>query len=127
MIKPYVRRFPEVLVLGAACIFGLLFFALTNPQNSAPVVLVVGFIILLVSSYCMVRLAARALKLNRKLGSVPYNGIVVAVSLLPVMLLALQSIGQLTPRDVITLIILFLAGYFYVTRLYVGGGGDRKI
>jgi len=122
-----MKRYPELAVLVTAVVAATLFFSAMNPRNSAPIVLVAAFILLLVISYCGVRLTARVLKLDRRLRPVPYNGLVVSLSLLPVMLLALQSIGQLTPRDVITLIILFLAGYFYVTRLYLGGNDGGKM
>lgn len=39
------------------------------------------------------------------------------LSALPVILLALQSIGQLTLRDVVTLVILITLLGFYVSRL----------
>lgn len=123
MMQHYFKRLPEVTVLAATILGGLIFFSVVSPQNSPPMMLVVGFLFLLVAIYCIVRLAARALHLSTRLKPVPYHGLLIGVSLLPITLLALQSIGQLTPRDVITLAILFVAGYFYVSRMY-GDGSD---
>jgi hypothetical protein len=54
--------------------------------------------------------------LKERLRPLEYNGLVIGVAALPVILMALQSIGQLTIRDTITLAIIFVAGYFYISR-----------
>ena len=42
-------------------------------------------------------------------------GIVLAT--VPVLLLVLQSIGQLTVKDILTILILFVVSYFYIARV----------
>jgi hypothetical protein len=118
MLPNRFRQLPELAILAATILFGLVFFSLTDPKTLPPALLIVGFIILMVGIYCVLRLLAKALGLRGRLKSFQYHSLLIGGTLLPVMLLALQSIGQLMPRDILTLVILFAAGYFYLSRMY---------
>lgn len=98
-------------------LLGMIFFSITNPKNVPPVVLVVGFLLLTGIIYSFLRLIAKLFSLKERLTVGQYKGLLIGGTALPVMMLALQSIGQLTVRDSITLVILFIAGYFYISRI----------
>lgn len=118
MTSERLKRIPELTVLAACAVAGGLFFTLTDPKTIAPGIFIIAFVILAVALNAVLRLVGRLSGLRTRLKKVRYNGLLVGGTVLPVMLLALQSIGQLTVRDTLTLIVLFVAGYFYLSRLY---------
>jgi hypothetical protein len=121
MYMRLLKRLPELAVLLALCLCAVTFFAVTNPKNVPPIVLVAGFVLLLGIWYCLLRLAMRLSGAQERLTGGQYNGLLLGLTIVPIMLLALQSIGQLTARDVVTLSVLFAAGYFYVSRMSSAG------
>jgi len=112
-----LRHWPEAAGLLAAIGFGLLFFALTDPKTVPSAFFIVGFGVLMVGLYCLLKLIGRFSGLQARLRPFTYKTLLIGGTLLPTMLLALQSIGQLTPRDVVTLLVFFAGAYFYVSRL----------
>jgi membrane protein implicated in regulation of membrane protease activity len=112
-----LRKMPELAALPLLIVIGLGFFTVTNPAKLPPAVLMVGFAILTGILYCIVRLVARLLNLKERVTKGQYNGILAGATGLPIMMLALQSLGQLTVRDTVTLAVLAAAGYFYMSRL----------
>ncbi len=111
-----IRKGAIVIILF---ILGLMLFTLTNPQSAPAVILVVPFILLYVLFLYTFNVI---LKRNIKSLSTRENrrkrvSIAAIIAALPVMLLALQSIGQLTTRDVITIVILITVLGFYITRI----------
>lgn len=100
---------------------GMLFLLTTNPQKLSPILLIVPFVlfflalflaVVLVSSV-MAKTAQPALKRKSFLFSVIF-------ALYPVMLLLLQSIGQLSLRDVVTLSLLLAISGLYIARSSFG-------
>lgn len=85
----------------------------TNPANLPSVVLMLPFVLLFVSIFLgLVTLCGKSgLRLPKALRI----GAVLAG--LPTALLVLQSIGQLTVRDLITILAFFVICYFYVSRI----------
>ena len=110
---------PEIVILPLFILAGTLFFLLINPRSVPPAVLMIAFLIVLGILYSAVRLIFRVTGIDKRLKPMQYKGLMIASTLLPVILLALQSLGQLTLRDVTTLVILYAAGYFYVSRMPV--------
>src|SRR3712207_4195191 len=106
-----IKRLPELALLLVLLAVGLLFFTLTNPNSVPLVFLVFGFLILAAIIYCTLRLIGKTTGLSNRVGAQKYSGLLIGGTVLPVALLALQSIGQLTLRDAVTLLILFVAGY----------------
>jgi hypothetical protein len=111
------KRLPE---LGALC--GLLliaagFFILTNPLTVPPAVLMIGFVILFAIAYCILSLLFRTTGLKERWSGTQARGYLIGGAALPVILLALESLGQLTVRDVITLAVIYGIGYFYMGRM----------
>jgi hypothetical protein len=101
----------------AVTIVLLIILLSTNPQKLPAILLIVPFVLLFIIIY---RISSIFLKYyftvlsgkkNNKRSF--FSGI---IALVPVTILILQSIGQLTTRDVITLVILAGVGGFYVTK-----------
>lgn len=99
-----------VLIL---CIVALTLLLLsTDPAKLPSFLLILPFIIL------YVLLLTISILFLQKRGMARLRSIKVGSLLagLPLLLLVLQSLGQLTPRDVLVIIILFVLSYFYLSR-----------
>lgn len=104
----------KVMIFGALYAFGPLFFILTSPESIPLVFVVVPFLWL----FTVLFVTAWMLLNKVKLFESPRRRIVLsgALSTLPVLMLVLASIRQLSIRDVLlTLGILFLLG-IYMSR-----------
>jgi uncharacterized membrane protein YhaH (DUF805 family) len=111
----YIRKLAVVIIIF---ILGLILFTATNPQSAPAALLIVPFIFLYVVFLflfnAVLRRNIRSLRDNNRRKRLAIAGTIAA---LPVIILALQSIGQLTTRDVVTLVILIVVLGFYVTRI----------
>ncbi len=106
-------------LLGTSATWAILalFMALTTPGKLPVVMLIVPFILLYIALYSTWNLIG-VLK-NRFFASKPSSARKprgMALSLSAVLLLVLQSLGQLTLRDVITLLAIVTLGYLYLAR-----------
>lgn len=110
------KRLARSCVLLGGIIICLLFFSLTNPKSVASVQLIVGFAVLAALCFCVWQLLLTVNSVRARLPRAHRRSIILAGTILPILLLMLQSIGQLTMRDVLTLVGLFLLGAFYVAR-----------
>jgi hypothetical protein len=106
----------RTVVLAGVVGAGLLFFATTTPKSVPSVWLVAGFVVVGAMLYAVLRLILIHTGLEKRLPAPYRRGIYLCGALLPVLLLMMQSIGQLTIRDILTLGGLFLLGAFYVAR-----------
>jgi len=103
----------KIAMIGGLAIIDGLFFGLTNPARVPSLLLIVGFGLVVVSLYAGLRLVMSIggvynpwfQRQQRPVGYI--TGVVAAV-------LALQSIGQLSLRDVVVLLVLsaVLAVYY---------------
>jgi hypothetical protein len=93
----------------------MLFLALTNPARLPVVMYIIPFVMLFIALFSLWRLL-RTAKDIYVTGGRRHNhlGAVVCASI--VLLLLLQSIGQLSIRDVITFVAIIVVGYLYVGR-----------
>jgi hypothetical protein len=95
------------------------FLAISTPNELPVVALIVPFVLLFAAAYSSwsliqqtrIRYLARG-KAHKRLGLV--------VSVCAVLLLVLQSLGQLTLRDVITVAAIVFLGYVYMGRANFG-------
>jgi hypothetical protein len=111
-IKHYILR------TAASWIFLLGFMLLTEPQNLPVLLLIVPFVLLFVACSSLwklvsaivqhYRLERAAENRARRLRYTVCGGLVV--------LLVLQSLGQLTVRDVLTIAAIAVIGYLYIGR-----------
>ena len=100
------------LALILASMLVLLLFG-ANPRNINSVVLVAPFVLMFLILFLIMTYFFRARGFTRKVSWT----VATFIALLPTLLLVLQSIGQLTPRDVITIIALFAIAYFYTMHV----------
>lgn len=109
-----MKMMKKPLVVIAACSLLLLgiFFA-TDPEKVPAFALVLPFVL------CAIILFTAIVWLLRLKGVSRGKAIRVAVlcSGLPMIVLVLQSVGQLTIKDVIALTAVFLLSYFYMSRI----------
>jgi len=104
------RRFK--LVSGS---LGLLsfFVVLTKPASIPSVLLAVPFILIFIIVYSLINKALQW----QGLTGLKNARISVIATVFPVLLLTLQAFGQLTFRDLCTIVVLFSIGYFYLVRI----------
>lgn len=108
-------------ILGFVTIIGLgVLLLATNPEHLPPAIFI-GFFILLYG-FCYSFLALIGMAFN-KLGVIQWSTkrisrTAFAVASLPVFLLVLQSIGQLTLKDVLLTSGLFILLYLYFGRVF---------
>jgi hypothetical protein len=100
------------LSLAAISILALLLFG-TDPRNVSSVTLVAPFVLIFLILFFIFSYFLKMRRFNIKASWI----IATFIALLPTLLLVLQSIGQLTARDVATIMALFAIAYFYASRI----------
>lgn len=107
------KRFWEILII---LVIDGFFFGLTNPNKINSVFLIAGFILLGLTLYLLVQIIMSYLiKLGFKFKN--RREIAIFSSVLVVILLALQSIGQLSGRDVLIIIPAIILLFIYLTYI----------
>ncbi len=121
MIKKVSRLHKSLfasLIVGDAIVFGA-----WNPDSAPSLVLIIGFLLLIANVYA---LSLGLLKLASWYGLMPSKQLRrlarIATSLFGG-LIALQSIGELSPRDVLVLLPFVLLTYLYVSY----GRGEKAV
>jgi hypothetical protein len=103
----------------AGLVLGISFFSLTDPRKLPPFMLMVAFIFIYGACLVICELAFRLLSLLKNgemTGADKHSGWLYAAAALPTLLLVLQSVGQLTVRDLLTMVAIFGILYFYLVR-----------
>jgi hypothetical protein len=103
----------KVAYLSVLCLLAtLLIFVTTNPNTLPSYFLVIPFLLLFTG------LSLGLASLLHWLGMPTNRSLKLGVfyASLPVILIILQSIGQLTIQDVITIVIIFSISYFYISH-----------
>lgn len=111
-----MKRHTEAAGLAVVLPVTGLFFMFTNPRTLASPFLVIGFLLLFAAILLALRLLLSYTGLNERLPIVASRMATWGLAGLAVVFLALQSIGQLTTRDVITVLALFLTVGFYMWK-----------
>jgi len=101
----------------------LMFMGVSMPSRLPVVVLILPFALLFAGCYGLWGVL-QEIRVRYFAGSKPSNRLGITISLSAVLLLILQSLGQLALRDVITVIAIVCIGYLYVARLTVVKRGD---
>ncbi len=104
------------LYITSGCFLTLLilFFGI-DPNKVPSFVLVLPFILLFALLLCGIMYILE----SRGVGSAKRLRMGVLCASLPILVLVLQSIGQLTVKDVLTVLLLFVISYFYISRATV--------
>ena len=119
--RPVIYRRHAVIVV-ATLIVASLFFSLTSPTRLPAFFFIVAFILVFAATYGLATVAVYiAGVLNGTLSQdrlrPRIRAVKAALAAVVTVLLGLSSIGQLTVKDVLTLMVFFGILYFYVTRL----------
>lgn len=120
-MKKYIHKIPRLGRLMIMYISGIVFLMSTNPQKLPSVVLILPFVALFVMIYLTVIELLKLLS-SREDEKVAGEVIVrprrtaILLAAVPTLLLVLQSIGQLGAKDILTVSIILIIGYFYIVK-----------
>jgi O-antigen ligase len=110
----------RTIVAWGVLVAFMLFF---NPAKLPVVVLIAPFVLLFIAIYStwgMVVLLKRRFYDKNNDPQAPRRRLRLALCLSTVLLIILQSLGQLTLKDVVTLLAIVALGYFFLARNRVG-------
>lgn len=100
-------------IIFSCMVILLLLMLFTQPTRLPPVMLAVPFVligmVIMLASTTAFRWQGFALSRSARLGAMCTS--------LPMLILVLQSLGQLTVRDLLTIVALFAIAYFYLSRV----------
>lgn len=104
----------KLIRLAALFIFDALFFSLVNPVKAYAVVIVVGYVLLIITLYVLIDFLLAVSERIIPFSAHTKRRIALATTLVSALLIAMQSIGQLTMKDVLAVIplIIVLSVYF---------------
>ena len=91
----------------------LLLLLTTDPQKLPSMVLVVPFVLLYIAVASVLSFLLGLFGVSTR-ARLRFGLLAAAI---PLLLLVLQSLGQLTLRDVLVILALFIVAYFYISRL----------
>jgi hypothetical protein len=108
-------QIPHFRLIGSILVINLVFFAFTNPVKANSALLGMGFVLLTADVYIVVR--AIIWGCNTLLGhrSKVETRSAALISATIVLLVALQSVGELSAKDAIAIIIIALVSLFYIS------------
>lgn len=95
-------------------VLDVVFFSTTNPAKVAPLWLIAGFLLLVVTLYWFFRGLTLVLGVYIKSMQKQRAQLTGVLTITTTILLGLQSMGQLSVRDFLVLLPLVLLGYFYL-------------
>jgi hypothetical protein len=111
--------YKNILITVAACIMLVLVMVTTSPDNFSAPLLGAFFVLLYVTLVSLLVLVLQVLHVLR-IVRVPLPKmlrIAAIAGVLPIFIILLHSIGQLTVRDVLLAVIFFALLYFYFGRM----------
>jgi hypothetical protein len=109
------KHYKKIGRLLAVLVIDGLFFSLINPQKTHSVIIIVGFGLLVLTVYLGIDLLLGLLQRVMSFSAATRRRLQDASTMLIALLLAMQSIGQLTIRDLLALIPLVLVLAFYLS------------
>ena len=92
----------------------VVFFSTTNPARVAPLWLIAGFLLLVSTLYWFFRGATRILGVYISSIRKQESQLTGVLTITTTILLGMQSMGQLSVRDLLVLLPLVVLGYFYL-------------
>jgi hypothetical protein len=100
-------------IIGMLIVVLVLLLISTEPTKLPSAMLIVPFVLL----FAILSLAISVLVRRYGVRTGKSVRVGVMASTLPTLLLVMQSLGQLTPRDTFTILALFGITYFYISRV----------
>jgi hypothetical protein len=114
-LLPYNLKIRPTIAVFMLLVADGLFFSLTNPNAVPSGVLIVGFILVALSLYVLLRLILTALDFYGLPVNQHSKRIALVLGLSGSLAIALQSLGELTARDILVLSLLSAIAYVYVS------------
>jgi hypothetical protein len=90
------------------------FFGLTNPNSVSSQFLVIGYLFIILSIYALLRAFSQFIGIYSAAAQQTARRMARLLSILAAILLGMQSVGQLSPKDVMALIPLVAVAYIYL-------------
>jgi hypothetical protein len=104
-------------IIGGFYLTTFILLLATNPKHLSLTILLVPLLLFFIAFYFTVRWIILRLKAtNKTFSSKKASILAVLITGLPFLCVLLQSIGQFSVRDFITLVVLFGVLYFYLMR-----------
>lgn len=100
-----------------------LYFTLMNPESSKSLVLFLGFLLLAIDFFLLFKLLLRTIAVVTGRRGIVRNRLAGLATLIVIILLALQSIGQLSVRDTVAVVCIGAIFWFYSTYYRFGHRG----
>lgn len=101
-------------LLLVTLLLDVLFFTSTDPAKVSPLWLIVGFVLAVASLHGLFRILLWATSVYFKAVRKQQRQLAAGFTVLAALLLGMQSMGQLSVKDLLVLTPLCLLGYFYV-------------
>jgi uncharacterized membrane protein YfhO len=113
-MKQYLKN-PKAWYLVGLFVADGVFFMGTNPNKVPSVVLIAGLLLLIATMYCVVRAVLMVAGLYIPILRRRQHRLGIFLTLTGAVLLALQSVEQLSVRDTLVIVPLAIVFYIYVT------------
>lgn len=110
-----LKHKPLVIYASLTVLAALLFFTATNPTNLPSWGLMAGYVLSVAVMYFAVRLLVTVLAVYLPVIGRQRRRLVRLLTAIAALLVAMQSAGQLTIKDMLVLVPLVAIGYFYMT------------
>jgi hypothetical protein len=112
-IYKIIRKLAKLALLVG---IDVLFFSAYNPENSSPLVVVVGFLLFIATVYVLLKLLTEVISSQFGLKLPNERKAIATITTVIGLLIAMQSIGQLTVKDVLAIVPLLLLDVFQAER-----------
>jgi multisubunit Na+/H+ antiporter MnhG subunit len=122
LIKQLSAR--QAVVFIGLVIIDAAFFSSVNPTNAASLLLVLGFVLSVATFYGLCRVVCKLLSLYSRAIRAQQKQLVAVLSVIFGLSLALTSIGQFSPRDLLVIIPIAIIAYVYL--LYSRGRQTKR-
>ena len=111
-LKPHAKR--KLIELSVLFVLDCIFFSTVNPVQAYAVVIVVGFLLLVLTLYILIDFLLAVSERVIPFSHHTKHRMALATTLVLALLIAMQSIGQLTVKDIMAVVplIIVLSVYF---------------
>lgn len=120
---PFKIKFRPAAAGLVLLVLDSLFFSMTNPNKVPSVMLIVGFLLVALSLYALLRLLLAGLSFYGLPVRSHGKRVALLLAISGSLAIALQSLGELTARDVLVLGLLSIIAYVYTSY---GRGPSQK-
>lgn len=114
-MRRITKIYPAIKVVIPLLAADIVFFSLINPLNSNSFMIIIGCLLTALTIYVVLRALTRLLAVFITMSQRTQRRFAIFTTLLLMFLLLMQSIGQLSLRDIIAIVPLMVVLYIYLT------------